>query len=154
MTQLTLLDAAGTTSQVELAPTPAFSKPTAPLRSRVAYAAAHVVPVVWGDNTPGRPADIDWDSTLAFRRAVYSWGLGVADAMDTAQRNMGLDASATRELIARSAQVAREEGGSVVVGVNTDHVDEELIDIDAIIGAYKEQLHFTEEQGAGPVLMA
>ena len=108
-----------------------------------------------GATTPrASPADIDWDSTLAFRRPVYSWGLGVADAMDTAQRNMGLDAAATRELIARSAQVAREEGGSVVVGVNTDHVDEELIGIDAVIDAYKEQLHFTEEQGAGPVLMA
>jgi len=67
---------------------------------------------------------------------------------------MGLDAAATRELISRSAQVAREEGGSVVVGVNTDHVDDELISLDAVIDAYKVQLHFTEEQGAGPVLMA
>ncbi|HWI31360.1 MAG TPA: dihydrodipicolinate synthase family protein [Microbacterium sp.] len=151
---LTLLEASGATSRVELAGAPSFAKPTGPLQSRVAYAAAHVVPVVWGDNTPGSPADIDWDATLAFRRHVYSWGLGVADAMDTAQRNMGLDAAATRELIARSAQVAREEGGSVVVGVNTDHVEEEWINLDAIIDAYKEQLHFTEEQGAGPVLMA
>ncbi len=112
------------------------------------------MPVTWADNTPGRPAQVDWDATLDFRRAVYSWGLGVADAMDTAQRNMGLDAAATRELISRSAQVAREEGGSVVVGVNTDHVDAESISIAEIIDAYKEQLHFTEEQGAGPVLMA
>ncbi|BDZ40442.1 hypothetical protein GCM10025863_30560 [Microbacterium suwonense] len=109
---------------------------------------------MWGDNTPERPADIDWDSTLAFRRNVYSWGLGVADAMDTAQRNMGLDAAATRELIARSAQVAREEGGSVVVGVNTDHVEDAVISLDAVIDAYRSQLEFTEEQGAGPVLMA
>ena len=114
------------------------------------------MPKTWADNTPGQPAEIDWDATLAFRRAVYSWGLGVADAMDTAQRNMGLDAAATRELIARSrAQVAREEGGSVVVGVNTDHVDAGVdLELDAVIDAYKEQLHFTEEQGAGPVLMA
>lgn len=151
---LTLLDAQGATSTAELAEAPSFTKPTAPLRSRVAYAAAHVVPKTWADNTPGQPAEIDWDATLAFRRSVYSWGLGVADAMDTAQRNMGLDAVATRELIARSAEVAREEGGSVVVGVNTDHVAEGWIELDAIIDAYKEQLHFTEEQGAGPVLMA
>jgi hypothetical protein len=151
---LTLLEPEGTTSSAELAEAPAFTKPTAPLRSRVAYAAAHVVPKVSADNTPGQPAEIDWDATLAFRRSVYSWGLGVADAMDTAQRNMGLDAVATRELIARSAEVAREEGGSVVVGVNTDHLDQEWIELDAIIDAYKEQLHFTEEQGAGPVLMA
>ncbi|MET0735181.1 MAG: DUF993 family protein [Microbacterium sp.] len=154
MSMLTLLSADGASSRVDLNESPGYAKPAAPLRSRVAYAAAHVVPVTWGDNTPGQPAQIDWDSTLAFRRAVYSWGLGVADAMDTAQRNMGLDAAATRELISRSAQVAREEGGAVVVGVNTDHVDEESISVDAVIDAYKEQLHFTEEQGAGPVLMA
>ncbi len=154
MPLLTLLDPDGATSAAELAEAPAFAKPTEPLRSRVAYAAAHVVPKVWADNTPGQPAEIDWDATLAFRRSVYSWGLGVADAMDTAQRNMGLDAVATRELIARSAEVAREERGSVVVGVNTDHVEQEWIELDTIIDAYKEQLHFTEEQGAGPVLMA
>lgn len=154
MTTLTLLGTDGQTSRVELAGDPAFTKPTAPLRSRVAYAAAHVVPKIAADNTPGQLADIDWDATLAFRRHVYSWGLGVADAMDTAQRNMGLDAAATRDLIARSAQVAREEGGSVVVGINTDHVDQERIDLGAIIDAYKSQLHFAEEQGAGPVLMA
>lgn len=154
MPKLTLLSDAGALSAVELNESPGYTKPTSALRSRVAYAAAHVVPRTWADNTPGRPAEVDWDATLDFRRAVYSWGLGVADAMDTAQRNMGLDAAATRELIARSAQVAREEGGSVVVGVNTDHVDAERISIDEVIDAYKEQLHFTEEQGAGPVLMA
>ena len=154
MTDLTLLGADGAVTSVPLNDAPGFARPEGALRSRVAYAAAHVVPVVSADNTPGRPAQIDWDATLGFRRAVYSWGLGVADAMDTAQRNMGLDAAATRELIARSAEVAREEGGSVVVGVNTDHVDDERISLDQVIDAYKSQLAFTEEQGAGPVLMA
>ena len=154
MTALRLLSASGELSDAALNDAGGYARPSGPLRSRVAYAAAHVVPVAWGDNTPGQPADIDWDATLAFRRHVYSWGLGVADAMDTAQRNMGLDAAATRELIARSAEVAREEGGSVVVGVGTDHVDEPHLSLDAVIDAYKEQLHFTEEQGAGPVLMA
>ncbi|MCR2825756.1 dihydrodipicolinate synthase family protein [Microbacterium sp. zg.Y909] len=151
---LTLLGADGAVHSADLLSAPGYAKPTGPLQSRVAYAAAHVIPVAWGDNTPGHPAEIDWDATLDFRRSVYSWGLGVADAMDTAQRNMGLDAAATRELIARSAEVAREEGGSVVVGVNTDHIDAESLSIDEIIAAYLEQLHFTEEQGAGPVLMA
>ncbi|MFC8680259.1 dihydrodipicolinate synthase family protein [Microbacterium ureisolvens] len=154
MPKLTLLSDAGALSAVELNESPGYTRPEGALRSRVAYAAAHVVPKTWADNTPGQPAEVDWDATLDFRRAVYSWGLGVADAMDTAQRNMGLDAAATRDLIARSAQVAREEGGSVVVGVNTDHVDAERISLDQVIDAYKEQLHFTEEQGAGPVLMA
>lgn len=154
MSTLRLLRATGETADVSLNDSGAYTRPTVPLQSRVAYAAAHVVPKVHADNTPGQPADIDWDATLAFRRNVYSWGLGVADAMDTAQRNMGLDAAATRELISRSAEVAREEGGSVVVGVNTDHVAETHISIDQVIAAYLEQLHFTEEQGAGPVLMA
>lgn len=154
MTDLTLLASNGETSVVALAEGPGHMKPTGALRTRVAYAAAHVVPKIAGDNTPGCPADIDWDATLAFRRHAYAWGLGVADAMDTAQRNMGLDAAATRELITRSAQVAREEGGSIVVGVNTDHIEDEQISIDAVIDAYRTQLHFAEEQGAGPVLMA
>ncbi|MGM1029064.1 MAG: dihydrodipicolinate synthase family protein [Actinomycetota bacterium] len=151
---LTLLSADGLVTTTALEEAPGYRKPDAPLRSRVAYAAAHVVPLSWADNTPGRPAEVDWDATLGFRRSVYSWGLGVADAMDTAQRNMGLDAAATRELIARSAEVAREEGGSVVVGVNTDDVDEPSIPLGAITDAYKRQLHFAEEQGAGPVVMA
>lgn len=154
MAQLTLLGADGAVARTDLVEGSGYEKPSAPLRSRVAYAAAHVVPTVHGDNTRGRPADIDWDATLDFRRSVYSWGLGVADAMDTAQRNMGLDAAASRELISRSAAVAREEGGAVVVGVNTDHVDDEWMSIPDVIDAYTEQLHFTEEQGAGPVLMA
>ncbi|MFE6735198.1 dihydrodipicolinate synthase family protein [Microbacterium sp. NPDC057650] len=154
MTTLRLLSASGELSDAALNDSGGYQRPAAPLRSRVAYAAAHVVPKVHADNTPGQPADIDWDATLAFRRNVYSWGLGVADAMDTAQRNMGLDAAATRELIARSAEVAREEGGSVVVGVNTDHVEETHISLDQVIDAYISQLEFTEEQGAGPVLMA
>ncbi|MFT4260722.1 dihydrodipicolinate synthase family protein [Microbacterium sp.] len=154
MSTLRLLASDGTVSEAALNDSGGYARPTSALRSRVAYAAAHVVPKVHADNTPGQPADIDWDATLAFRRNVYSWGLGVADAMDTAQRNMGLDAAATRELIARSAEVAREAGGAVVVGVNTDHVEETHISLGQVVDAYKEQLHFTEEQGAGPVLMA
>jgi len=138
----------------ELREAPAYTKPSARLKSRIAYAAAHVVPQQLGDNVPGAPADIDWDTTLQYRHHLWSWGLGVADAMDTAQRNMGLDAAATRELIKRSAAEARSVNGALVVGVNTDHVEDELISLEAVIDAYTSQLHFAEEQGAGVVLMA
>ena len=111
MSAVTSLDAAGHVEHWELAQAPAFTRPSTPLRSRVAYAAAHVVPRVSAENVPGAPADIDWDATLAFRHHIWSWGLGVADAMDTAQRNMGLDPKATRELIARSTAAARSVGG-------------------------------------------
>jgi hypothetical protein len=148
------VDAGGAVSPFALSDAPAFPRPAGPLRSRVAYAAAHVVPRVAAENVPGAPADIDWDATLAFRHHVWSWGLGVADAMDTAQRNMGLDAKAVRELIARSAAEARSVGGALVVGVNTDHLDDEVVPLQEVIDAYVEQLHFAEDQGAGVVLMA
>ncbi|MHA7208982.1 dihydrodipicolinate synthase family protein [Arthrobacter sp. MDT1-65] len=151
---ITLVDPAGATSAVELNPAPSFARPTGALRSRTVYAAAHVVPRTTADNVPGAPADLDWDATLAFRHHLWSWGLGVADAMDTAQRNMGLDTAATRELVTRSAAEARSVNGSLVVGVNTDHVDEPVISLQAVIDAYKEQLHFTEDAGASVVLMA
>ncbi len=112
MPAVTTLHANGTVGTRELTGVHNFKRPTGPLRSRTAYAAAHVVPKVTGENVPGAPADIDWEATLAFRRHLWSWGLGVADAMDTAQRNMGLDPVAVRELIARSAAEAREVGGA------------------------------------------
>lgn len=168
--QLTLLDDDGLLRTIELAEAPAFAPPTSPLRSRVVYAAVHVIPQVHGDNTPGAPADIDWDQTLAFRRTMWSRGLGVADAMDTAQRNMGLDPAATRELIARTADAAREAledpeiaavfpagaqvSDLVVAGVNTDQRSEHELSLEEIVEAYREQLAATEATGAGAVLMA
>ena len=168
--QLTLLGEDGALRRIPLAGAPAFARPTAPLRSRVVYAAVHVVPLVHGDNTPGAPARIDWDATLAFRRTMWSRGLGVADAMDTAQRGMGLDPAATRELITRTADAAREAledpeisavfpagatvSDLVVAGVNTDQRTEQDLGLDEIVEAYVEQLRATERAGAGAVLMA
>lgn len=168
--RLTLLGEDGALRTVALAEAPAFARPTSPLRSRVVYAAVHVVPQAHGDNTPGAPADIDWDATLAFRRTMWSRGLGVADAMDTAQRGMGLDPAATRELISRTADAARaalEEpeiaavfpagaliSDLVVAGVNTDQRSEHELSLDQIVEAYIEQLRATEATGAGAVLMA
>ena len=168
--QLTLLGEDGALRRIPLAGAPAFARPTAPLRSRVVYAAVHVVPLVHGDNTPGAPARIDWDATLAFRRTMWSRGLGVADAMDTAQRGMGLDPAATRELITRTADAAREAledpeisavfpagatvSDLVVAGVNTDQRTEQELSLDEIVEAYVEQLRATERAGAGAVLMA
>ena len=154
MSTTAAIDAAGRAAHLTLSAPPAFRRPTGPLRSRTAYAAAHVVPRVGAENVPGAPADVDWDATLAFRHHVWSWGLGVADAMDTAQRNMGLDVKATRELIARSAAEARTCGGALVVGVNTDQVEDEVIGLQAVVDAYVEQLHYAENHGAGTVLMA
>jgi hypothetical protein len=149
-----LLGSDGRLRLVELGDPLEAERSDAAIRSRTAYAAAHVVPVAWADNVPGSPAKIDWDATLAFRRNVWSWGLGVADAMDTAQRNMGLEWAATAELIRRSAAEAREVGGDLVVGVNTDHLVDAAPSLDAIVAGYLEQLEVAEEAGAGVVIMA
>src|SRR5688572_15093722 len=75
-----------------------FEVPSSPPQSRVAFAAAHVVADPAAENVPGARAVLDWDATLAFRRHLWRHGLGVAEAMDTAQRGMGLDYTAVREL--------------------------------------------------------
>lgn len=152
--QIPLLGTDGATRTHHLQAPPAKQPSGAPPSARIAYAAAHVVPKPWADNTPGRPADIDWDATLAFRRHVWSCGLGVADAMDTAQRNMGLDWPATVELIRRSAAEARHVGGRLVVGVNTDHLPDTTASLRQIADAYLEQLELAEAAGADVVLMA
>ncbi len=154
MTDLTLIDGTGALARVPLAAEPTWRRPEHPLTERVVYAAAHVVPRVTADNTPGAAADIDWDSTLAFRHHLWSWGLGVADAMDTAQRNMGLDPVAVRELVTRSAAEAASVGGRIVVGVNTDDIEEHSATLDEIVDAYIGQLRHAEEVGAAAVLMA
>ncbi|KAB2365958.1 dihydrodipicolinate synthase family protein [Actinomadura montaniterrae] len=124
-----------------------YPPPPGPASSRVAYAAAHVVADPYGDS-------LDWDATLAFRRHLWSYGLGVAEAMDTAQRGMGLDWATTRELIVRSSEEALSEGGRIVCGAGTDQLPPVPATLDQITAAYEEQLGVIEGAGAVPVLMA
>ncbi|MEV4009494.1 dihydrodipicolinate synthase family protein [Nonomuraea angiospora] len=130
--------------------------PGGPPAGRVVYAAAHVVADPLGDNTPGSPAAVDWDATLRFRRHLWSHGLRVADAMDTAQRNMGLDWAATKELIRRSAAEARSHGDPatlVACGAGTDHAPQ-AADLNTITAAYAEQIETVQSAGAGVIVMA
>jgi len=124
-------------------------------RSRIPYAAVHVVADPLADLSPVSPAVIDWEKTLAFRRHIWSYGLGVAEAMDTAQRGMGLDWEAARELIRRSVAEAQAVGGKIVCGAQTDQLPpgsaRTLRDIEA---AYEEQCGFVEGEGGQVVLMA
>ncbi|WP_306573777.1 dihydrodipicolinate synthase family protein [Isoptericola croceus] len=137
--------------------------PSGPIRSRVAFAAAHVVPQVGAENVPGAPAVVDWDSTLAYRHSIWSHGLGVADAMDTAQRGMGLDWAATQELVRRSAAEAASVGGAIACGAGTDQLDPAEIAqwepgdqhaLDAVVDAYREQVRVVQESGAQVIVMA
>ena len=130
-----------------------WPRPAAPIAARIPYAAAHVAVLPYGDNTPGAPARLDWDATLGFRRHLWSYGLLVAEAMDTAQRGMGLDWAATQELIQRSAAEARACGGGIAAGVGTDHVAPPE-NLDEVVAAYEHQLEFVEGTGANAILMA
>jgi len=131
----------------------AWQRPDGPSRSRVAFAAAHVVPRIGAENVPGAPADLDWDATLAFRERLWGWGLGVAEAMDTAQRGMGLDWAATHELITRSAARAREVGGRIAAGAGTDHLAPGA-SVEQVLTGYLEQVEVVEQAGAQVIVMA
>ncbi|PTH89121.1 dihydrodipicolinate synthase family protein [Streptomyces sp. A244] len=126
--------------------------PGTPFTSRTVFSAAHVVADPFADVSPDSPAAVDWDATLAFRRHLWSHGLGVAEAMDTAQRGMGLDWAGAAELIRRSAAEAKSVGGRIACGVGTDQIASgSLAEVRA---AYEEQLALVEESGAQAILMA
>jgi len=133
---------------------PGFAPPPVPFTHRIAYAAAPVVADPYADNTPGAPATVDWERTLAFRHHLWRYGFGVAEAMDTAQRGMGLDYPAARELIRRASAEARAAGGSIVAGVATDQLPPGPATLEQVTRAYTEQLDDTLSAGAAPVLMA
>ena len=118
-----------------------YQPPAKPLASRIAYAAAHVVPSGNG---------IDWEKTLAYRRHLWSYGLGIAEAMDTAQRGMGLSWEIARELIARSLAQAE---GPIACGAGTDQLGESAT-MAGIISAYEEQCEWIESRGGRVILMA
>ncbi|MBT8161295.1 MULTISPECIES: dihydrodipicolinate synthase family protein [Arthrobacter] len=172
MTSLILPNHDGGTRVYTLSASRSWAKPTAPLTSRRAYAAAHVIPETTADNTPGAPARLDWDATLGYRHELWSYGLGVADAMDTAQRGMGLDWAATQQLIKRTGA----EAASVVAagnpstagktvqdlvscGAGTDQLDlatlpEGTAGLKTVLEAYREQMAVVAEAGPKVILMA
>ena len=132
-----------------------FQRPAKPF-TRVAYAAAHVVADPWSPQEPWPEIAVDWDATVAFRRHLWSWGLGVAEAMDTAQRGMGMDWPASLELIRRTLDAARGVPGAVVgCGAGTDHLAPGPdASIERVIAAYEEQCAAVEKLGGRIVLMA
>lgn len=131
--------------------------PEVPL-TRTAFAAAHVVsdPLLERDPWDGRPA-VDWDATLAFRKGLWDQGLGLAEAMDTAQRGMGVDWLTAKELIERTMAAAKnhELNPRVACGAGTDHKGLDILtDSSAILGAYQEQAEAIEAAGGQLILMA
>ncbi|MEY4652893.1 MAG: hypothetical protein RI884_1474 [Pseudomonadota bacterium] len=124
--------------------------------NRIAYSAAHVVADPRAAIDPWLQCAIDWDATVAYRKRLWSLGLGVAEAMDTAQRGMGLDWPTSLELIRRSLDAARgHPGARIASGCGTDHLDIESVrSIDDVIRGYEEQMAAIEALGGRLILMA
>jgi Protein of unknown function (DUF993) len=142
----------GRTTPLEIA-RPAWAAGYPPPVSRRVYAAAHVASIDSGDL-------VDWESTLRFRDHLWDYGFAIAEAMDTAQRGMGLSWGLARELIASTAEraAARRRAGrfaGLACGAGTDHLATDAShSITQIIDAYEAQLGYVQSAGAGVILMA
>ncbi len=130
-------------------------RPQRPPQTRTAYAAVHVVADPLAAVDPVAGGAIDWDATLAYRRYLWSLGFGVAEAMDTSQRGMGLSVAHARELIARSAREAQAAGGAIAGGIATDGLPAGApATLDQIEAAYLDQAEFVERCGGRIIVMA
>ncbi len=123
-------------------------------QSRILYSAAHVVCDPLADTSPAGSPCLDWEATLAFRRHLWSLGLSVAEAMDTAQRGSGLDWEASQELIKRSLAEAQAVSGGIACGAGTDHLAPSGATLDSVQAAYEEQCEFVQSHGGRIILMA
>jgi hypothetical protein len=123
--------------------------------NRIAYSAAHVVADARASTDPWLQCAIDWDTTIAYRQRLWRMGLGVAEAMDTAQRGMGLDWPTSLELIRRCLDAARDvPGARVASGCGTDHLAPEAArSVDDVIRAYEEQMAVIEQLGGRLIVM-
>ena len=124
--------------------------------NRIAYSAAHVVADPRAAIDPWLQCAVDWDATIAFRQRLWQMGLGVAEAMDTAQRGMGMDWPTSLELIRRSIDAAKDvPGATLASGCGTDHLAvEDAKSVDDVICAYEEQMAAIEKLGGKLIVMA
>ncbi len=151
--KIALPDASGRRMDYTLSGTPISAGRLGRDAARVVFSAAHVVADPFTANDPSGRATVDWAKTMAFRHHLHGLGLGIAEAMDTAQRGMGLDWSGALELIRRT----REDlpGALVANGCGTDHLDPaDARSIDDVIRAYLEQIEAIQKLDARIILMA
>ena len=153
---LFLPDQTGSTNAYTVRNTPQAKPKPGTRFNRIAYSAAHVVANPQADNNPSLDCAIDWDATIAYRQHLWSLGLGVAEAMDTAQRGMGLDWPTSLELIRHSLDAAKDIPGALVAsGCGTDHLDiDQVKTIDDVIRGYETQMEAIEKLGGKLIVMA
>lgn len=151
--KIALPDNSGRLHDYTLSGTPITPQPLTPDSARVVFAAAHVVADPFTGNDPSGPATVDWEGTLAFRRHLAELGIGIAEAMDTAQRGMGLDWHGALELITRTR--AELPDALVFNGCGTDHLDpNDAKSLDDVRTAYLQQLTAIQKTGGRIILMA
>ncbi|MES2260712.1 MAG: dihydrodipicolinate synthase family protein [Pseudomonadota bacterium] len=144
----------GRTQAYTLQGTP-WSAPSARPFNRVVLSAAHVVADPFADVDPASGSAIDWDATLAYRRYLAGMGLGIAEAMDTAQRGMGLCWRDALELIRRTRATLGDNSVPIFNGCGTDHLDlAEVRSVQDVIDAYREQMDAIQQAGGRLILMA
>lgn len=157
MASVTLPTDAGRTERYLLKAPRAFPEANGRDLPRIAYAAAHVVADPLANADPWLEPALDWDRTIAYREYLWSLGLGVAEAMDTAQRGMGLDWPTSLELIKRSVAAAKayDDKALIACGAGTDHLAPgPEVTLDEVIRAYEEQCAAIEAAGGRIILMA
>jgi len=156
MPALILPDTSGVPRTFTLSQPKGYPQKTQGAFNRVAYSAAHVVADPLSPADPWITAAIDWDTTIAYRKRLWALGLGVAEAMDTAQRGMGLDWPTSLELIRRSLDAATDHPGALIAsGCGTDHLAPSgSLGIDEVIAAYESQMEAIEALGGRLILMA
>lgn len=151
--KITLPDVTGALSDYRLTGTPMPEARLPRNAARVVYSAAHVVADPFAANDPSGAAAVDWDATMRFRHYLNGLGLGIAEAMDTAQRGVGLDWPGALELIERTR--AELPDARVANGCGTDHLDPaDARGVDHVVAAYMEQLHALQKRDARVILMA
>src|SRR5215813_7023377 len=153
---LNLPKADGSLENYRLAASRTFPAKLEGTLNRIAFSAVHTVANPLADVDPWLSAAVDWDRTIAFREHVWDLGLGVAEAMDTAQRGMGLDWTTSLELIRRALAAAGDMPGAVIAcGAGTDHLSPAFgATLDQVIAAYEEQCGAIEKLGGRIILMA
>jgi len=150
--KISLPDATGRMQDYSLTGTPITGAVLGKTAARVVYSAAHVVADPFAAGDPSGPAQVDWDQTMAFRRHLAGLGLGIAEAMDTAQRGMGLDWPGALELIRRTR--AELPDALVANGCGTDHLPPGSYTLDQVRAAYLEQVGAIQKLGGRIILMA
>ena len=156
MATVKLPRADGTIYDYPLGPAADFSLAPDPIKSRIGFAAVHVVADPLADLNPTLDVKVDWEATIAYRRYVWSLGLAVAEAMDTSQRGMGFPWSAAKELIKRSVAEARTMPGAIVFsGAGTDDLTPSpAVTLAQVEAEYEAQCGYIESVGGRIILMA